>query len=379
MKFLKRIIKFGIGLSLFVLVLALIAKLTGNDYLIKGVQLSYLQGNNTANIYDGKDFDVREISKSKIPYSIPYATNELEVPKDLENELLETKTVSTILIQNDSILWEEYYDGHEAETLGNSFSAVKTMVCYLIQIAIQEGKIESWETKAKTYLPWLKGEYAPDVSLYNLATMSSGLDWEEAYTNPFCVTSKAYYGYDVNGLMQSLEIKDAPGKSFRYQSGNTQLLGMVLKNVYKMPLSKIFEDKLWNPIGAESNATWSLDHKDGMELSYCCLSAITKDFAKMGLLSLHQGNFNGVQLLDSSYINKAIDEHFSPEYGIGYWRGNIKGIKYHLFQGHLGQFIAVIPEKNAVFVRTGHEKKISGLIPNCIRSYLAKVIDVLPN
>ena len=207
--------------------------------------------------------------------------------------------------------------------------------------------------------------------------MSSGLDWEEAYTDPFCITAKAYYGEDVTELMKGIGIVSKPGTGFRYQSGNTQLLGMILSELYKQPLSQILEEKLWHPIGAEADATWSLDHEGGMELSYCCLNAVTRDFAKMGLLSLNQGNINGKQLLDSAYIRTATIGHFSPDYGIGYWIGSINKTPYHLFQGHLGQFIAIIPSKNAVFVRTGNKKKEAGHIPTCIQSYLRTILELI--
>ncbi len=377
MKFMRIIVKGILALVILVAVLATIAKLTGNEYLIKGVRLTYLKGTNTANIYDGKDFETRKVSKSSKAYEIPSAQNQIEIPKKLEAEFLETQTASTILIQNDTILWEKYYNEHDRGARGNSFSAVKTMVCYLVQIAIQEGKIPNWEAKAKDYLPWLKGSFSGDVSLYNLATMSSGLDWEEAYTDPFCITAKAYYGEDVTALMKSVGIVSKPGAGFRYQSGNTQLLGIILSELYKQPLSQILEEKLWHPIGAEADATWSLDHKGGMELSYCCLNAVTRDFAKMGLLSLNQGHINGKQLLDSAYIRTATVGHFSPDYGIGYWMGTINNTPYHLFQGHLGQFIAIIPSKNAVFVRTGNQKKEAGHIPSCIQSYLRTILELI--
>jgi CubicO group peptidase (beta-lactamase class C family) len=377
MNIVKILVKILIGLVLFVGLLAGIAYTTGNQYLVKGVSLTYMKGQNTANIYDGKSFDTRLITASPKPYEILAGTG-IAIPEALEKEFAETQTASTMLIQNDKVLWEKYYNEQTAQTQGNSFSAVKTMVCFLVQIAIQEGKIPSWDAKAKDYLPWLTGKYADDVNLYHLASMSSGLDWQEAYTNPFCITAKAYYGNDVIELMKGLPIIDQPGKEFIYQSGNTQLLGIILSQAYGQPLSQIMEQKLWHPIGAESDATWSTDHKNGMELSYCCLNAITRDFAKMGLLTLHNGSLNGKQILDSTFLQRATSGQLSAEYGIGFWLGEIDGVKYQLFQGHLGQFIAVIPSKNVVFVRTGHQIKKSGHIPNCIQSYLKQVIKALP-
>ena len=97
---------------MLVAALAAFAKLTGNEYLIKGVSLTYLKGTNTANIYDGKDFETRKVSKSQKAYEIPSAQNQIEIPKELEAEFLETQTASTILIQNDTILWEKYYNDH---------------------------------------------------------------------------------------------------------------------------------------------------------------------------------------------------------------------------------------------------------------------------
>ncbi|HLP21694.1 MAG TPA: serine hydrolase, partial [Chitinophagales bacterium] len=196
--------------------------------------------------------------------------------------------------------------------------------------------------------------HAKDLELWHLSTMSSGLDWNEAYTNPFCVTAKAYYGDDVSKLMLSLPIKDEPGKVNNYQSGSTQLLGMCLIKATGKSLAQLASEWLWKPLQAEHDAKWHTDEK-GVEMAYCCFNSNARDFARFGKMMLHHGNWNGTQILDSSFVSMPTSPVLVPFYGYSFWLYTSNGTKVFFQWGILGQYIITVPERNLVIVRLGKD------------------------
>jgi CubicO group peptidase (beta-lactamase class C family) len=193
--------------------------------------------------------------------------------------------------------------------------------------------------------------------------MSSGLNWDESYTSLFGPTTRAYYDTDLPAQMFELEVVTAPGKEWNYMSSNTELLAMVLVKATGSTLSDYASEKLWKPIGAESDVKWSLDHKDGMEKAYCCFYSNARDFARLGKLYLHKGNWNGKQIVSEHYVNQSINpspitDNGKPNsiYGYHWWITEHSGMKVFYARGILGQYIFVIPELNLVFVRLGHER-----------------------
>jgi CubicO group peptidase (beta-lactamase class C family) len=142
--------------------------------------------------------------------------------------LTATKSVAFLVVKNDSLFSENYWDGYSENSQSNSFSMAKSITTMLAQIAIQKGVFKDWNQKVKSILPEVKGAHAGELELWHLSTMSSGMEWDEKYKDPFSVTAKAYYGKDVRKLLLSLPIVDEPGKNYNYQSGSTQLLGLCL-------------------------------------------------------------------------------------------------------------------------------------------------------
>lgn len=237
-------------------------------------------------------------------------------------------TVSFLVIQNDSILYEEYRDGWTPETLSNIFSATKSIVGLLIGIAHDEGYIESLDDKVSKYLPEFKEDDRDKITIRDLLTMSSGLNWDEAYTALFSKTTEAYYGDNIRGLVMGLEAVEEPGKQFSYKSGDTQLLSFVLESALSgkwkkdtvnggataeggstnnpaMTISDYAQQKLWQPMGACNDALWNLDKKNGDEKSYCCFNTTARDVARFARLMLHDGNWNGRQLVSEAYMKEA--------------------------------------------------------------------------
>ncbi len=346
--------KLAVGTAVFLLVLYAVIKITHSEYLVKGVWATYLHGESSATIDDARYFNTHEIAAGTEVWEWPTHNNYNKLPlsQELTKMLEGTKTAAFVVIKNDSILAENYWDQYSESSQTNSFSMAKSITTMLAQIAIQKGILQSWHQKASTLLPELKGAHAAELELWHLSTMSSGLDWDESYKNPFSVTAKAYYGSDINQLMLSLPIKDEPGKQFIYQSGSTQLLGMCIMKATGKPLAELASEWLWKPMHAKHSAKWHTDG-EGTEMAYCCFNSNARDFGRFGKLMLHHGNFNGTQILDSSFTALATSPALAPHYGYAFWLDTSHGTRVFYQRGILGQYIISIPEYNTVIVRLG--------------------------
>lgn len=276
------------------------------------------------------------------------------------------KTVSFLVIRNDSILYETYRGGWNDTLTSNLFSATKSIVGMLVGIAMDEGKIGSVDDKVMKYIPEYNRGRQKDITIRNLLTMSAGMDWDEAYASLFSVTTHGYYGNDLYKLIMGLDIVDTPGVQYSYRSGETQLLSFVLEAATGETISKYAEKKLWQPMMAGQDAFWLLDKKDGDEKSFCCFHTTARDAARFGRLMMNMGNWNGRQLVSRKYMEEALapasylKDQWGKDpltyYGYQTWIMNYNGERCPYFRGMLGQYIIAIPSKNAVVVRLGHKR-----------------------
>jgi CubicO group peptidase (beta-lactamase class C family) len=267
------------------------------------------------------------------------------------------------LIKNDSLFFEKYYDGYGLDSKSNAFSMAKSYVAALLGKAIMDGYIKSLDQAVKDFFPELKGTYADEVTLGDLASMASGQRWDEAYYSPVSVTTAAYFVEDLEKLILDQPIDQAPGKSYIYKSGTTQLLAMVIVKATGKNLTDYLYESFWNPMGAEHQALWQLDSEEkGLEKAYCCIASNARDFARLSKLYKNHGKWDGKILLDSTFIAKSLTPRFedSPQYGYSWWLKNYKGYKVFMNRGHLGQYVITIPEENLILVRLGHSKGPKG-------------------
>jgi CubicO group peptidase (beta-lactamase class C family) len=329
------------------------------DYLLKGVRTIYLQGHRTAFLDDYREFDNRTI-KNDPEQTQAWARHPHYNQKPAPDLLRETHeklgTVAFLIIKNDSIFHEYYAEGYGADSHTNSFSMAKSIVTAALGRAIKEGKIKSLDQKVTDFLPNLKGQYAAALTVGDLSSMSSGLAWDENYYSPFSITTKAYFYDDLDKMMLELEISEPPGQRFRYLSGNTQLLGMVIEKATQMHLADYVSESFWKPLGAENPAFWQLDRENGTEKAYCCIASNARDFARFGKLFKDFGHWKGTQILDTAFVQTCIKPRFaeSPEYGYGFWLSDYKGKSIFYLRGHLGQNVIVIPQDDLIIVRLGH-------------------------
>lgn len=330
------------------------------DYLITAVRTVYFHGHKTAFLDDYKYFPNRDIKKGVAqPWHIAKDYNTIQATQRLESTNKELQTVAFMIIKNDSIWYESYYDGYDKDSKSNSFSMAKSVVSAALGKAIMEGNIKSLDQKVVDFLPELEGAYKDQLTVGDLSSMASGLNWDEQYYSPLSIVTRAYFDKDLRKVMLGLDINTQPGQRFEYKSGDTQLLAMVLEKAVKKPLAVYVSEKFWQPLGAENDALWQLDHEgDGIEKAYCCIASNARDFARFGKLYQQHGKWEGQQLLDSAFVAKSIQPRFpeSPEYGYGWWLNNYRNKSMFYMRGHLGQFVIVIPEDDMIIVRLGHLK-----------------------
>ncbi len=360
MRKLWKIIKW---ILIIIALLLIILYVTGNSYIIRGLQLTYLKGEKTANIDDYKDFDNNVILAGN-PQIWPKhsAYNQIKLDPKFEKELSDFKTAGFIVIKDGQLLNEHYFNGYNEKSLTNSFSMAKSIQTLLVGKAIEDGYIKGLDQKITDFLPEFKDDpFGSKCTIGDLSAMTSGYDWEEDYYFPLNPTAKAYYGDDVEKQILDRKFTSEPGQHFKYLSGNTQLLGIVLKRALKnKSIAQYAQETLWQPMGMEYDAQWSKDRVDGMEKTYCCFNSDARDFAKLGQLLLNKGNWNGKQIIDSAFItkitspnNKAFKANEVPIYGYSIWMDPSYKTPFYAMLGHLGQRIIVIPSQNLIVVRTG--------------------------
>ena len=353
MKLLKKILLTFLGL--IILSVGLLY-LFNKDYLLKGIRITYLKGHKTAYIDDYPNFDNRTIEAGK-PQAWPEhsAYNSVQATQKLQQTNEDLGTVAFLIIKNDSIWHESYAEGYSATSKTNSFSMAKSVTSALLGKAIRDGYIKNLEQPVADFFP----QFDKRLTVGDLSSMASGLNWQEDYYNPFGMTAQSYLDENIRKIILDLKVVEQPGEKFKYLSGNTELLGMVIEKATKKSLSNYLSESFWEPLGMHEDALWQLDSKEsGMEKAFCCLASNARDFAKFGRLYAHQGNFRGRQLLDSSFVQKSTEPRFAetPFYGYGFWLSNFMHKKIVVMRGILGQYVISIPEDKVVIVRLGHQR-----------------------
>ena len=356
MKILKRIF-----LSLISLILVLIIALYmfDYDYLIKAVRTIYFTGHTTAYLEDYKKFDNTTIEAGTAqPWPQAKNYNNYRLSDELMQIHKEFGSIAYMVIKNDSIVFEDYYDGFGQDSKSNSFSMAKSYVSALLGKAIKDGYINSLDQPVGDFISEYSEGTAAQMTVGDLASMASGLNWDESYYSPFSVTTRAYFDDHLEPVMLGLGMKEKPGTGYQYLSGNTQLLAMVLERATGKKLADYLSESLWKPLGANQDALWQLDSEEGgLVKAYCCIASNARDFARLGKLYKDYGEWNGQQILDSAFIAKSITPRFEGEpYGYGFWLKDYKDKKVFMMRGHLGQYVIVIPEDDLIVVRLGHSR-----------------------
>jgi CubicO group peptidase (beta-lactamase class C family) len=254
-----------------------------------------------AEIGDHQHFHNAPITRAAVPSALPKpppgAPVALRWPGGLPAEqataqLAARDTVALLVLRGGVLVHEQYFNGFSRDSMGTSFSVAKSVVSLLIGVAIADGRIQSVDDPVTRYLPELVAQDVRfgQVTLRHLLAMRSGIDFQESYTVPWSQAARFYLGPDLKAEVARLRIKTAPDQAYSYQSGDTQLLAMALERAVATPLAGYLQQRLWQPMGAEFDASWSLDSATGgMARAFCCLNARAVDYLRLGQLVLNNG------------------------------------------------------------------------------------------
>jgi CubicO group peptidase (beta-lactamase class C family) len=287
----------------------------------------------------------------------------------LDEFLRETDTLAFVVVHRDRIVRERYFGGATRESLQTSFSAAKSFVSTLVGIAIDKGLIGSVDDRVTQYLPELaaRDPRFRQITLRHLLTMSSGIRYQEGagFPWPFGDDTYTYYGADLREIaLNRTRIAGPPGIGWQYNNYHPLLLGLVLERAAGTSVSDFMAKRLWQPLGAEADATWNLDSKrSGFEKLESGLNARTVDYARFGLLFLHDGEWNGRRIVSEKWVRAATRAGTATDpasyYGYRYfwWLDVDKPGRFYAF-GKYGQFVYVAPDADAVIVRLGRDSGV---------------------
>lgn len=299
----------------------------------------------------------------------------------LDEYLSESKTSAFLIIRNDTILYEKYCRKYSESSIFNTFSVTKVFVTSLIGIALSEGLIDSLNQPVTDYIPeLLKTEGFNKVTIRHLLTHTSGIKFSNVMYNPLSDNAKYYYGHNLRKLALNSKLDSRPGEKVNYGSSNVQLLAMVLERATGMPVTSYLQEKIWQKIGMEYDATWSLDNrrKDAIEKGFSCINCTAIDLAKFGRLYLNEGGYNNQQVIPKDFLAEAVcrDTTGGSCWNFQYnFRLGPKLYKSYYARGLYGQLIYIYPAKNIVIIRLGEaDLKYN---PQFINHIVIQIIDQL--
>jgi CubicO group peptidase (beta-lactamase class C family) len=284
-----------------------------------------------------------------------------EVTEPLGEFLADTDTTAFLVIRDDALLYEGYFNGYDRASTQTSFSVAKSFVSALVGIAIQEGHIGSVDDPVTEYIPELEGQGMDKVTIRHLLTMSSGLEYsgEGGGGGPLGDDAKTYYAPDLRELALTVKPEVEPGKRWEYNNYHPLLLGMVLERATGRPVATYLSQKIWRPLGMEADGSWSLDSEaSGFEKMESGINGRAIDFAKFGRLYLNRGEWNGEQVVPAGWVEEStrVDTTSDPAdfYQHFWWVEVVEPERGRfLARGNLGQFVYVVPDKDLVIVRFG--------------------------
>ncbi len=302
-----------------------------------------------------KYFPSKEVIKSDHPYIFPKSTSiQLPTTFDYKNQTLTTSdyldstgTQGLLVLQNDSLVFEQYYNGQTETTRHISWSVAKSFISALFGIAMEEGHIKSIDQNVEEYLPELKGSGYEGVKIKDVLQMSTGVRFNEDYADLNSDINRWFrsfaFGDSQDAFAATLVRSREPGTYNHYVSINTHVLGMILVKATGKSLTEYLQEKIWQKIGMEHNAFWVADN-EGMEMALGGLNATLRDYAKMGKLFLHNGNWNGEQIVPQAWVKASItpdaphlmpDSKNSADPDLGY------GFQWWVTDGNEGEFMAL--------------------------------------
>lgn len=287
----------------------------------------------------------------------PLSTDAAQIDAYMERQRL----AGLIVLHDGKIRLERYGLGFGAEGRWTSFSVAKSFTSTLVGAAIQDGHIGSLSDPVTRYIPALTGSGYDGVTVAQLLAMSSGVRWNEDYTDPnsdvarFLAQAPEGDVDAVTAYMRRLPRAHAPGTQWNYNTGETNLIGVLVERATGKTLSDYMTEKVWQPFGMEGDATWLLN-ASREEVSGCCMQMRLRDYGRFGLFVLGGGRASGQQVVPDGWYAAAGTKQAEigrPGFGYGYqWWTYDDGS--FAAQGIFGQGIFIDPARNLVIAGVGN-------------------------
>src|SRR5699024_10702936 len=270
----------------------------------------------------------------------------------LESYIEENRVGGIVVLQDDKIKLEVYGEGVNKNTLWTSYSVAKSISSLLVGVALKEGDISSLDDKLEKYIPELKGKDYGKVSVRQLLTMTSGIDWNEDYADPNSDVAQMYLQpcegevAHILPYMKSLEFSHQPGEKWNYSTGETDLVGILIQKATGKDMGTYLSEKIWKPWGMQQCAFWLADECSDMNIGGSGLSASVRDYARLGTLMLKDGKIDGESLVSDEWLADATSLLYQVNdqgggYGYLWWKNSDGSYAAH---GIFGQMIYVNPE-----------------------------------
>lgn len=313
---------------------------------------------NVSGIDDALIFPQRRLAAAPRPWSLaPAAARERWASTHagphglaLDRFLSDSGTVALLVIQDGSIVHEHYAPGFGPTTPTLSFSVAKSIFAILVACALDDGYFKSLDQPVTDFVPELRPRGFDAVTLGHLMRMTSGIAYAENDW-PFGIHARFYYTDRLQQEILALRLKNVPGSEFRYKSADAFLLALALQRALGgRTITDYMQERLWTPLGMETDGSWSVDHEPGgLEKVGCCLAATARDFARFGQLLVDGGTWNGRRIVAADWVERL---RRSETYDSLWWRIGPRRTDF-IATGHLGQFLYVNPENKVVIVRLG--------------------------
>ena len=292
---------------------------------------------------------------ANLPKNVNYGGTEISLEKFIDD----TETNAFLVIKDGKLVFEKYYNGKSKDTLLPTYSVAKTLTSIMIGQLITAGKLKESDTFVSILPEYKEGTDFDLVTIRDLLDMNSGIGVSDNYpTGPSgwgVAIAQMYASTDLYWwLHHNQKMWEKPGTKPEYRSINTQLLGMVIAKLTGETVSEYFQKNVWQPIGAQSQAKWNVDHVGGIEKTFCCFNATARDFARVGQLFVNNGaaNIGGGSVISASYLKRMSTPVVTLDYNWGYsaqtWHPFPDSI---LLLGLHGQYIYVQPKEQVVIVK----------------------------
>lgn len=299
---------------------------------------------------------------------------------DVKAGMADLNVAGLIVVQDGKVRLERYGLGFGPRGRWTSFSVAKSFTSTLVGAAIRDGYIKSIEDPVTRYIPDLAGGGYDGVTIRQLLTMTSGVKWNEDYTDPKSDVARMFSDDVPTGqdptvwFMKKLPRESEPGTKWVYKTGETNLIGVLVERATKKTLADYLTEKVWKPWGMERDAFW-MTSPAGSEVSGCCLSVSLRDYARMGMFALSSGK----RVVPDDWFAKAtVNEIPQPAvnngYGYGYQWWTMPDGRFAAL-GIFGQSIMVDPAKKLVVVMTGSWPTATGETLSAARAEFWKKIE----